>query len=274
MKDYNEYISSLAVNEDFKRQLTEKLCSDNCGRVETEERSRFSGRRKRIKVAAFSAACAVVACAVLIPAVMALIPAGSAAPDGSTPPGDATGDNMQGGDSPAQASVFGLGQRAEDACGNSIEFSSVSYGSSVCADGVSYTPSEGKIFVSLGVTLDLTHADQHGEFVELSLQTVTAGYCLDFGGADESRELIFRQDIFDAGFAKDEHGRACGEGVLVFEADESFVSGLGSALPSSGTAEGSYIVFECDDFGVEGEVQHKIQTQFYLDIDAILSRIR
>lgn len=270
MKDYNEYIRSLAVSKDFKRQLTEKLCSDTCGKVEAVEEPRFSGRRKRIKAAAFSAACAVVACAVLIPAVMALIPAGSAAPDGSPPPGD----NMQGGDSPQEASVFGLGQRAEDACGNSIEFSSVSYDSSVCAGGVSYTPAEGKIFVLLGATLDLTHADLHGEFVELSLRTVTAGYCLDFGGADESGELIFRQDIFDAGFAKDEHGRACGEGVLVFEADESFVSGLGSALPSSGTAEGSYIVFECDDFGVEGEVQHKILTQFYLDIDAILSRTR
>ncbi len=271
MSVYKNYIENLTVDKSFKDDLLSKMRAKAAeetsgettfvGGEQTERVQRRKQRPKRRRIAlnaALSAACAAALCLVVIPVAVAVQPAGSEDPNYS--------DNAGG--SPQQAAAFGLGERAEDRYGNFIQFNDVSCSGEIILDGVKYMPAEGNVLVVLSVELDLTYEKQYGGYISLNQDNIQCAYYIDGIEGNYYDNLMFRQDIFDEHFPK-ENDNAAGKGALVFETGEQFINYLAEAGQTDyGQAENT-ILFECGDFRTDGQ-QGMILTTFHLSLTKLI----
>ena len=271
MSEYKRYIDELKLDEQFKDDLLKKMCEKQSVLQNEAEPSACPApvqrsRRKFFGVLS-AAACAVLACLVIVPVVVLTGPAAShmdgVNSDFLAPPQGGDGSPS---DDAQEAAMFALGQRASDIYGNYFEFSSVGCTSAVTFGDYHYVPSEGNVFVTLDVALDVTHAQSDDKFIQLSCGTVSASYDIDVGDGYYSGELAFREDIFKEHFPADEYGRAAGAGTLVFETGESFLQ----LLDTHAVKEGK-IFFECSDFRSRGNVHSQVLTGFELSLAELIA---
>lgn len=271
MSEYKRYIDELKLDEQFKDDLLKKMCAKQSDLQNIAETAGCPApvRRSRRKFFGVlsAAACAVLACLVIVPVVVLTGPAASrmdgANSDFLAPPHGGDGSPS---DDAQEAVMFALGQRASDIYGNYFEFSSIDCTSEVTFDDYHYVPSEGNVFVTLDVALDITHAQSDDKFIQLSCATVSASYDIDVGDGNYSGDLVFREDIFNRHFPADEYGRAVGAGTLVFETGESFLR-LFDMYP---VKEGE-IFFECSDFRSRGNVHSQVLTGFELSLAELIA---
>lgn len=255
MCEYKFCMDSLTLDGDFKNKLLGAMLEEadrgGKGRDILANMHRKSAGRVAVR-AALSAACVGVLSIAVIPVVIAMLPAGNAAPN----------DEMTGntGSDSAQAAVIPIGERAVDKYGNSITFAGVDYALSLSCGENTYLPGEGNVFILLSVQLDLTH-EWYSGYVDITDEnTCACGYVLG-----EDYIMSFREDIFEETFSKSD-GRPYGEGELVLEVDGQFLNAVRNADPEEINGENFAVFFECADFGVEGDRQSKIQTSFYLSL--------
>lgn len=279
MSIYTDRMNELKLDQSFKSSLLDKMraqAANDCAEVRPTEDVRakrdFTARRLAIRRTIISVACAVVACCVIVPVVILSTNRSFSANNLNNSDGNSGGDSSD--STPAQAAIFGTGERATDMYGNYMRFDDVIYSSYVTLDGITYSPAEGNIFIMLPVSLDLTHEKLWGGYIDFTTENIKASYYLhvsaDDGGYNcRDDALLFRQDIFDGHFPKVD-GRPSGEGVLVFETGEEFADYLAIADTSVNERDENLIVFECSDFGVEGDRQSSIMTTFHLSLEGLI----
>ena len=275
MSVYTDRMSELKLDQSFKSSLLDKMraqAANDCAEVRPAEDVRakrdFTARRLAIRRTVISVACAAVACCVIVPVVI-LSTNRSFSADNLNSSGDSGGSST-----PQQFAIFGTGERATDMYGNYMQFGEIGYSSSVTLGEATYTPEEGNIFITLSVSLDLTHETLWDGYISLTEENTEASYYLHVsadGGGYNYRDdaLLFRQDIFDGHFPKVD-GRPSGEGALVFETGEEFADYLAIADTSVNDRDENLIVFECSDFGVEGDRQSSIMTTFHLSLEGLI----
>ena len=277
MSVYTDRMSELKLDKSFKSSLLDKMraqAANDCAEVRPAEdvRAKSTARSLAIRRTVISVACAAVAWCVIGPVGLLATNRSFSANNLNNSGGNSGGDSSD--STPAQAVIFGTGERATDMYGNYMQFWEIGYSSSVTLGEATYTPEEGNIFITLSVSLDLTHETLWDGYISLTEENTEASYSLhvsaDDGGYNYRDDaLLFRQDIFNEHFSKVD-GRPSGEGVLVFETGEEFADYLSIADTSVNDRDENVIVFECSDFGVEGDRQSSIMTTFHLSLEGLI----
>ncbi len=253
MSEYRDFMRNLCLDGNFKQSIAEKMRAVQSSVGADGEPAPAKRRKRAVFAPLAAAACAVLACLVVIPLSLMY---------GKQPQDSSGMDNIDG--SAPERLTVPLGQRAEDVYGNYMQFTSVDYSYEINIGGTFHAPAEGNVFVLLGVELDLTHEAGSGELIELSSDSVEAEYLIDTAEGDVAGTLVFREDFLDLVFDSDESG-VSGRGMLVFETGEEFAEILDAADPAAGS-EG-YIIFSCAFRALSEKAGSMVETLFMLPLD-------